>query len=530
MIVDDEPYIRQGLKILIPWKKYGYKICAEASNGIEALEKLKDQNIDLIITDIKMPQMDGIELIEYISEYMSKRHHFIILSGFYEFEYAKKAIRYGVEDYILKPVQKDELIRTLEDYKEKLYNDLNELKNKELTEKVVFDNHLGHLLSGVYSEESIDYISRFLTDISGARYIGLEYDLSNENYLGLSHDERIEQLNLLYNELKKILNGHSNHIYKEYIDSEKGFAVGLIYVDKLGELAGLGERDYIHSLSDQIKGKLKHELILYIGQKERDIRTISESYKTVKMIRSFYNVTNDNSIINYDDIKNSLSIDKHPVDKEAMDNLIRVIEENDKEMIKKHSLIVHSHFKDWLGQPGIIKINFNYLLFNFINLTREIDSKESQEEAYGIISRLGNDKLMFKSSIKEFQDLVLEFADYLSRERQHAFGGVLKDIEREIIENYMENLSLKGLSEKYFINSAYLGQIFKKQFGVPFKDYLNNYRIEKATELLIRTDEKIYLIASSVGFNNTDYFISKFVQLKGITPLQFRKQFIKKEI
>ena len=79
------------------------------------------------------------------------------------------------------------------------------------------------------------------------------------------------------------------------------------------------------------------------------------------MIRSFYNVTNDNSIINYDDIKNSLSIDKHPVDKEAMDNLIRVIEENDKEMIKKHSLIVHSHFKDWLGQPGIIKINFNYL-------------------------------------------------------------------------------------------------------------------------------------------------------------------------
>lgn len=90
------------------------------------------------------------------------------------------------------------------------------------------------MLSGVYSEESIDYISRFLTDISGARYIGLEYDLSNENYLGLSHDERIEQLNLLYNELKKILNGHSNHIYKEYIDSEKGFAVGLIYVDKLG--------------------------------------------------------------------------------------------------------------------------------------------------------------------------------------------------------------------------------------------------------------------------------------------------------
>ena len=77
------------------------------------------------------------------------------------------------------------------------------------------------------------------------------------------------------------------------------------------------------------------------------------------------------------------------------------------------------------------------------------------------------------------------------------------------------------------MNTAYLGQIFKKQFGMSFKDYLNNYRIERATELLIRTDERIYLIANLVGFKNTDYFISKFVQLKGLTPLQFRKQFKK---
>jgi two-component system response regulator YesN len=88
----------------------------------------------------------------------------------------------------------------------------------------------------------------------------------------------------------------------------------------------------------------------------------------------------------------------------------------------------------------------------------------------------------------------------------------------------MDNLSLKSLSEKYFINSAYLGQIFKKQYGISFKDYLNNYRIDRAAELLIRSDEKVYLVANAVGFNNTDYFISKFVQLKGITPLQYRKQ------
>ena len=110
--------------------------------------------------------------------------------------------------------------------------------------------------------------------------------------------------------------------------------------------------------------------------------------------------------------------------------------------------------------------------------------------------------------------------------RKHALGGVITEVEREITENYMNNLSLKSLSEKYFINSAYLGQIFKKQFGVSFKDYLNNYRIDRACELLLRTDGKIYEIAETVGFNNTDYFISKFVQINGTTPLQYSKRFL----
>ncbi|HPU64022.1 MAG TPA: AraC family transcriptional regulator, partial [Mobilitalea sp.] len=119
---------------------------------------------------------------------------------------------------------------------------------------------------------------------------------------------------------------------------------------------------------------------------------------------------------------------------------------------------------------------------------------------------------------------------YLNSLRKNVFGGILADIEREITENYMHNISLKSLSEKYYINRAYLGQIFKKQFGVSFKDYLNNYRIEKACEILLRTDDKIYEIAEAVGFNNTDYFISKFVQIKGTTPLQYRKQFLNKMI
>lgn len=103
--------------------------------------------------------------------------------------------------------------------------------------------------------------------------------------------------------------------------------------------------------------------------------------------------------------------------------------------------------------------------------------------------------------------------------------NILELIDSEVNDNFMKPLTLKYLSEKYYLNTAYLGQLFKKNYNKSFKDYLNDYRIEKASVMLKRSNEKIYKIAEQVGYNNTDYFISKFVQVKGITPLQYRKKF-----
>ena len=141
------------------------------------------------------------------------------------------------------------------------------------------------------------------------------------------------------------------------------------------------------------------------------------------------------------------------------------------------------------------------------------------------ISSVSFEQIISRGSAKHLESFSLEFSKYLNQLRQNSFQGILNQIDKEISEHYMEKLSLKYLSEKYYINSAYLGQIFKKQYNVSFKDYLNAYRIEKAAELLKRSDDKIYKIAEKVGYNNTDYFINKFVQIKEKTPLQYRKQF-----
>ena len=101
---------------------------------------------------------------------------------------------------------------------------------------------------------------------------------------------------------------------------------------------------------------------------------------------------------------------------------------------------------------------------------------------------------------------------------------MLGEIEREIRENYAKNITLKSLSEKYYVNSAYLGQLFRKKNGQSFKDYLNNYRMERAADLLLHTDKKIVEIAEEVGYHDLDYFVNRFILVKGCTPAKFWRE------
>jgi two-component system response regulator YesN len=529
MIADDEPFIRQGLKILINWEQYGFEVCGEAANGKEALELMKEKEFDLIITDIKMPNMSGLELIEYTWEQVSKHTRFIILSGFYEFEYARKAIKFGVVDYVLKPVQKEELIRALENYKEQYFKKIAERKKLEYSDKLVFDRQLAYLISDKYNQENLEYVRNSVSDNKDVRYISIEYDTSEPKFKALTKEGKIIVKNELYDVLRAYLSDHWYHAYMESHPYEEIYGVGFIFVKMFAEEAGINEKDYIQKLYNRLTESVSYKLTIYIGQKVQDISLISESYKSATIARTFQLFSKEKDIAYYDEIEGKQSATRHPIDKETIDDLIKSIEENDIEAIEQKVEALYEHFKELATEPDIIKINLDYLLFNLISLAKDLDEEFDQEEIYRMISQGGYEQIAVRGSVKHFNNFALEFSNYLLEIRQHAFGGVLTEIEKEITDHYMDNLSLKSLSEKYFINSAYLGQIFKRQFGNSFKDYLNNYRIDRAAELLIRSDEKVYLIASEVGFNNTDYFISKFVQIKGITPLQYRKQFINRK-
>ena len=171
-----------------------------------------------------------------------------------------------------------------------------------------------------------------------------------------------------------------------------------------------------------------------------------------------------------------------------------------------------------------INLNINYLLFQLIHLACEQDDDVNQEEILRVISESSFETGVKRGSKAHLTRFACEYADYLSQLRKNVSRGILGMVEKEIRENYASNITLKSLSEKYYVNSAYLGQLFRKKYGQSFKDYLNNYRMEQAADALLRTDKKIVQIAEDVGYHDLDYYTNRFIHIKGCTPERFRKK------
>lgn len=352
MIVDNEPNIRTGLRYLINWEKYNFTIMSQAKNGKDALTKMEKEYPDLIITDIKMPGMDGLELIKYIREELHDHYmNFIILSGYDEFNYAKEAIKYNVRNYLLKPIDENELISTLE------------LINRELTKESLYENFY-----------------------------------------------------------------------------------------------------------------------------EGNTKIFNERFENIKEI--------------------SL--------------LIEAIENNNNEEIKKYIETVFKYFRESNLHPRIIKIHIDNLIISLSNIISNMD---------GDIDNIVRNYCFFRTDLTDLNvtklehsllDFSGECASYIFKLRQSC--RIVNKIKHYVQENYSEDIKLKDIAKKYYINTAYLGQLFKKETGVNFSQYLNMVRIENAKKMLKRTDLHIYQIAEKVGYKNPDYFIIRFKESEKCTPYEYKNR------
>lgn len=521
LLVDDEPFISQGLSVLIDWTEEGYEIVHTASNGREAFSYLEENKVDLIIADIQMPEMNGLELLAKIRETSVSDAHFVILSGYSDFGYAKQAIQNGCTDYMLKPVAKEELLAVLR----KVAHDsehlrLDEQKQKRM-ERAYLEQNLLALLVGKYDEANLEYVKEHMRLSEGVRYVDIIYSGLNEEDVQDEATQR-KMYTELFQACREQLGTDEAHAIFDASQDEKIYDAGFVYCDYMSERDGVCEKQYLENLRVALERTVGKELCMLIGKKVTAISGISKSYSTVRIMKSLEAFHEKRSLYFYED---EVQVGQNGIVlcKQSLDALIAAIEEN--ESVKIHECVerLYEEFKN-LGVAGdVVNLNINYLLFQLIHLATEQDDEVNQEEILHFVSESSFEEGVMRGSSRHLARFACEYAEYLGQLRKNVSRGVLDDIEREIRENYAENLRLRDLGKKYYVNSSYLGQIFRKKYGQSFSDYLTNYRMNEATKLLLKTDKKVNQIAEAVGYKDSDYFIRKFIELKGCTPSKFRK-------
>ncbi len=527
MLVDDEPFTLEGLSVLIDWQEQGCQIVKKASNGKEAYDYLKDNEVDLVFADIKMPVMTGIELLQAVREEEISNAYFVIISGYNDFRYAQAAIRYSALEYLLKPVGAEGLISVINTVKGRIESDVNTDDVVQDVRKAYLTQNIMLILAGKHKDKHIDYVKRNLHRYGDGDFRFVNICFGSINTMEeKSDDEIIDIKSRICDRLSLVLGHNTDRLFADIPGYTDEYELSFIYSDDLGSEYGSDVSKYVEKLSEAVK-ELDDEfgVSFLVGKRVDDLSKLSYSYSSAAALRPYRSFGQKKRIYIYEDDVQVGEVNVM-LCKDELDGLISGIELADKDAINAS---VDSLFDKILGKEGgaiserAVSINTNYMIFRLLHLAVEMDESVNQEEVMLYISDNALLHGSDRGSSMHLKQFGYEYAEYLQSLRKNASRGILHDIEKELATNYAGNITLRDLAAKYYVNSSYLGQLFKKRYGVSFKDYLSNIRINEAASLLLKTDKKISEVAEEVGYHDTDYFINRFIALKGCTPSKYRK-------
>ncbi len=297
MLIDDEPFILQGLRVLLDWEAEGYEIVKTAENGREALEYLKENRVDLIISDIKMPEMSGIELLKHIRDEKISDAYFVVLSGYGDFHYAQQVIRYDCMGYALKPVEKEELLRIIRDVAKLSEKSLLDSYERKELENVYLEKNIIALLTGKYDDINLNYVKNHLQLSEGIRYIIIEFGDNFEEY-----DEEQTRRNYrnLYECCQKHLGDDENHLISNVYKDDKSYEIGVLFCSYMAEKKKCTEQDFFYWLHKKIESDLQVPITMLVGKKVPDISAVSKSYSSACIMKSVLGFREKKDVYIYD--------------------------------------------------------------------------------------------------------------------------------------------------------------------------------------------------------------------------------------
>lgn len=517
-LVEDEIVTREGIRDNIDWNRNGFEFCGEAADGETALPLLKSLQPDVLITDIKMPFMDGLQLSKIVHEIMPKIK-IIILSGHDEFEYARQAIELGVSEYLVKPVSVQTLHQTLQNISVQLDQERKDQENLKILHDQVQENRaalqerllLKLLVGAISSTEAIEKGQLLGMDLISRCYLVVILKVASGN-----HAESFDYAQYQY--IQQIAAGlveNNPDVFLLKKDWEE-----LVLVLKGGNPEYLEEERDI--LLEQIGLKIKKtncQLTIGIGTYKTRVADIHESFIEA-MVSIQAQEDNDRDSLNQ-------AVDKSvllKVDKFAVENYLRcgVKEDFDK---------FFDAFIRPLGETALK----SYLLKSFIFVDVVLATVKLVHELGGEIDQVVpqlNSIETILADIKTIEQLREQSYRILSsalvfRDSQtnSQYTGMIHQAKEFIEHHYMEpNLSLVEVASRVNLSPSHFSTVFSQETHQTFKDYLTEMRIRKAKELLRTTALRATDISCQVGYNDPHYFSFTFKKNTGLSPTEFRFQ------
>lgn len=521
LLVDDEPFIRKGMRVLVDWESCGFEIAGEAQDGEEAIRLMRQIPVDLVFVDMRMPGMSGIELIDRVQEEVSEKIRFVILTGHADFSYARQAISLRVREYILKPIQKEELLRILREIRREFEEEDKKLVRERERERLEYETCAAHVLWGKYTEEELLVLSGRLPEAKNWQYISFEFDSLEEDFAGLNLEERIQLQNRCQKYLRELLGEDSFHAVPLMEQGEHIFGAGLLFTPELARQKGMEPMEWIGWIQTRISRHFSRNVQVYPGEREASLGRIGKSYHSIRAARCLHSFSVEKGAIT---VYGQRQKGRRVLQLTEIDELVEQVKENRREGMIEAAGRVFGAIRENAMSMEVLSANIYHLLYRLLELAGELDEESNQEEILQYISRESFQQLALSKDQSELTGFVLEYAAYLAQLRKAETGDTAEKVRDYVREHYREKLSLKELGERFYVNNVYLGQLFKKKYGITFKEYLNEIRMEEAIRLLGETDLHIYAVAREVGFSDADYFINKFVRTMGMTPFQFRKK------
>ncbi|HPV02840.1 MAG TPA: response regulator transcription factor [Clostridiales bacterium] len=535
LIVDDEPIIRKGLRNIINWKNFECEVVAEAADGLDGLELIRKHRPDIIITDIKMPETDGLSMIKQIKEDVPDSK-IIILTGHRNFDYAHEAVKLGVTDFLLKPSRIEELtsaisraVKELNFQKQRSeeLNKLSQLFNQNISvlrEKLLYD-----IIYEINTnrEDIKEKLELFRMEQGRFRMLLVQNDAEESDGSEISqYDRHLYQF------------GITNTFIEIFSDK---FEVLPVTLNTVGiAFIVMPRKDMTDDLDETINRKCTYlqEIInncfgftvtIAISSDGNDFTELPQKFRECREALEHKFYLGNNSIIYHSDVNTFFRYDDHSMLEKLQKALIEGIKSGNEAAVEERLRDIFSYIRGVDPSKKEFIKNFYWNTITSINNIRlslkagDDDRKVEYTELsglYGLIEKCSNADELNMLLEESARSVVTKVNNYNNK----SIKLILRKAVEYLHEHYHEPITLNEVAEHTHVSTYYISRMFKKEIGKNFVDYLNELRIEKAKELLKDVRYKTYEVAEKVGIPDAHYFSRLFKKYVGITPTEYREQ------